>query len=193
MVKFRVAFVGHSQLPLQWPNSGTGDEEIEARVFRSPGAKARYFHRDPLLREVLEWEHDLTILWLGSNDIRHETSTAQLAQNIREIVAEIERRCLSKVIVTLIEPRLRHRRANRLEGNDYDLVAKSVNRRLKRSLSDHRFLNFTAPPYKQALSPDGVHFTAAGREMLRARFVTVIAQEHEDFLIKKGVPGPFRP
>ena len=99
-----------------------------------------------------------------------------MASDIRELVHELENRCGSKVLIALIEPRTGHRRRAGLEPGGYNRVAFSVNRRLRRSLKDHVFLNFTAPHStcysnvsERELSRDGVHFTAVGREMIQQK------------------------
>lgn len=152
MVLFRVALVGHSQLPVSWPSYGEGDEAVEVRLFRSPGGKVGTFRHNRVLREVLEWPHDLTVLWLGSNDICDRARPIVLANDIRELVREVENRCGSKVLISLIEPRTAHRRSAGLEPGGYNRVAASVNRRLRRSLRNHIFLDFTAPPYQREIS-----------------------------------------
>lgn len=190
MVVFKVTLVGHSQLPATWPSYGEGDEAVEVRLFRSPGGT---FRRNRVLREVLEWPHDLTVLWLGPNDICNRARPIVLANDIRELVREIENRCGSKVLIALSEPRTGHRRSGGLEPGGYNRVAFSANRRFRRSLRDHVFLDFTAPPYQRELGQDGVHFTAVGRETIQQKIRRMINREHEAFLISHRVPGPRRP
>lgn len=68
---WKISLVGHSQVPkeLNFPNA-------EIRIFRAPGGKAQFFHENELMNRVLNWEHDLSIVWLGSNDV---TSTQGIA------------------------------------------------------------------------------------------------------------------
>lgn len=56
---FKVSIVGHSQVPYSLE---TGLENTELRIYRKPGARARSFFVEERLTEVLEWNHDLTIL-----------------------------------------------------------------------------------------------------------------------------------
>ena len=118
---------------------------------------------------------------------------SELAQDIREVVSAIERECESQVIVTLIEPRIKFRRAAAVTQDDYRVVAESVNRRLKTSLREHVFFNFTAPLYRSHLADDGVHFNAEGQQLIVQYIHRKVAQEVEKFFVANKVPGPFRP
>lgn len=84
--------VGHSQVPQELEVPG-----VDLRIFRAPGGTARTFFTNDRLNNVLEWEHDWCILWLGSNDVYEEAIPRQISDHIFEIVREIERRCKAKV------------------------------------------------------------------------------------------------
>ena len=56
-VRYRVAIVGHSQVPVS-----LHDPRYDIRIFRAPGATAENFVKDRRLTAVWEWVHDLTIL-----------------------------------------------------------------------------------------------------------------------------------
>ena len=82
---FKVAIVGHSQVPRQLHAIDT-----TVRIFRAPGGRVSSFHSDSRLSSVLSWEHHLTFLWLGSNDVTPEVSTGELAGDIIRLATEIE-------------------------------------------------------------------------------------------------------
>ena len=97
---FKVALVGHSQMP-----RSLRVDNAEVKVFRAPGGKLANFHRDSRLNQVLSWPHNLTYLWLGSNDINPESNIGDLINQTKAIASEIEERCGSQVIIVEIEHR----------------------------------------------------------------------------------------
>ena len=92
--------MGHSQIPRQLnvPN-------VEIKFFRAPGAKASTFFNNSRMNKVLKWEHDLTILWIGSNDIGNYTEPEIVFNFVKEIYHAIQENCQSVVYVCQIEPR----------------------------------------------------------------------------------------
>ncbi len=50
-----------------------------------------------MLRSVLDWPHDLCVLWLGSNDIEANTNHFTAAHEVIEIAQAIESNCKSTV------------------------------------------------------------------------------------------------
>ena len=74
---WKISVVGHSQVPKKLEV-----EDAEIRIFRGPGDRADNFHNDTRMSEVLNWEHDLCILWIGSNDIDQESRPKDIAENI---------------------------------------------------------------------------------------------------------------
>lgn len=48
-------------------------EDCEIRRCKASGGKAHSFYGDPRLSAVLEWEHELSIMWLGSNDLKERS------------------------------------------------------------------------------------------------------------------------
>ena len=96
----KVSLVGHSQIP-----RSLNVDNVNLRVFRAPGGHAHSFDSDHRLNQVLSWEHDLCILWLGSNDIASGIDPGLLAEKILNSALEIERNCGAIVRICLIEPR----------------------------------------------------------------------------------------
>ena len=82
----KVSLVGHSQLPYELYVEGA-----EIKIFRAPGGRADSFFNDERLNSVLNWPHDLCILWLGSNDIEEDTVVGEVVDNITEIIDEISK------------------------------------------------------------------------------------------------------
>lgn len=159
---WNVALVGHSQIPTQITL-----EDANLAVFRAPGGKARSFYTDDRLRSVLSWSGDICVLWVGSNDIVDGISPVGLADVIVEIVQRIEVTCGAIVIVCLVEPRL-YPAGIPVDHTSYRKIQRAVNKHLQRKLSN-RFVQFNTNSYVTELARDGVHFTQAGRNLIRDR------------------------
>lgn len=101
---------------------------VEDRVFRAPGGKTRTFFTDTRLNQMLLWEHELCVLWLGSNDIRDGIKSKDITSEVIEIVEAIEWECEAKVYVCLMEPRLNPRGINQA---DHKMVQNFFNNQLK--------------------------------------------------------------
>ena len=97
---WKVSLVGHSQLPEELSMNN-----VEIQIYRAPGGRADNFFDDERLNDVLNWEHDLCLLWLGSNDIDNETRPRDIANNIIEVIESIEENCQAVVWICLVEPR----------------------------------------------------------------------------------------
>ena len=164
----QVSLVGHSQLPrnLTVP-------ETEIKIFRAPGGRADSFFSDHRLRDVLDWEHDFCILWLGSNDIEDDTDPNELFEEIQSIYEAIVSDCGAVVHVCQIEPRL-YAGATPIDSDGYRKIQNSVNKKIKRKLTT-RTTHFTASNFVETLSEDGVHWNAERKEMVRDKPESVVA------------------
>jgi len=164
---WKVSLVGHSQIPksLNVPN-------VELNIFRAPGGKASSFFEDNRMNEVLKWEHDLCILWLGSNDIKSNTNPDELLDRIAEICHAIERDCQAVVIVCQIEPRL-YLREIPVSHNQYKKIQGGINNRLKRRLSN-KLIHFNTCLFVKELASDGVHWSNTGRDRVDSKLKKVI-------------------
>ena len=168
---WKVSLVGHSQLPEQLTVSNT-----EIQIYRSPGARADEFFEDETLREVLNWEHDLCILWLGSNDIDGETSPNEIAENIKEIIEEIEQECQAVVWICLVEPRFYTN--GFMSDEDYRRAQRRINRVLKEL--GNQVIQFNGQQWIEALNSGGVHWTAEGKKRVKNKLRKAIKHFMED-------------
>ena len=163
----QVSCVGHSQLP-----HNLSVPETEIKIFRAPGGRADNLFSDHRLNDVLDWEHDFCILWLGSNDIEVDTDPNELFEEIKEVYETIANDCGAVVHVCLIEPRF-YPGASPIDSDGYRKIQNSVNKKIKRKLTT-RTTHFTASNFVEALSGDGVHWNAEGKEMVRDKLESVI-------------------
>ena len=176
-MKFKVAIVGHSQVPSHLDDLPS---PVEVQIFRSPGATARSFFNNDHLTAVFNGRYDMVILWLGSNDIHSGCKVTDIVSDIKSIVEQLEARCTPKVKICLIEPRLTETRWRpQIEQEAYNKVAKGVNNKLqKRALRGKGFITFGAKPFWYSLKSDGVRFDREGRERVKNKLTGAICNAH---------------
>ncbi len=143
---FRIALVGHSQIPRRFE---VNQEDVTVDIYRAPGGKAANFFDDERLNKVLRQKYDLIILWIRSNDIEKDCVVREIAGNIKNIVKELEARCEAEVRTCLIRPRKTEDQPRvRIEPDTYIRVAKGINEALqKKLLKKNRFLSFGVKPF----------------------------------------------
>ena len=123
-----IAIVGHSLVPR---SIGTVNG-ANIRIFRCPGSKASAFESSPL-SSVLQWPHDLTILFLGGNDVHDGCIPCNIVRDIEAVVELIHTYCHSHIALVLLEyrnPPLNNR--FNVTPSQYRRIANSINNRLKR-------------------------------------------------------------
>ncbi len=167
----KVALVGHSQIPRHLEVTN-----VQIRIFRAPGAKARTFFEDDRLNRVLEWEHDLTILWIGSNDIETSTNPARIFSDVKNIIKEITAKCQSLVHVCQIEPRTNPKG---MSVEKYKKFQVGINNRVKRALKTPN-IHFNNIQFVQELSEDGVHWNERGQAQVISKIKRVIEGHSSD-------------
>ena len=122
------------------------------------------------MNKVLEWEHHLTILWLGSNDISDNTNPEIIFNHIKDIFQEIQANCQSVVYICQVEPRVRTRN---ISAELYKKVQCGINNRIKKRLKTPN-IHFNNLQFVEELSGDGVHWSEAGRVRVESKFKKVI-------------------
>ena len=151
----------------------------QIRIFRSPGAKVSSFETNNIFREVLEWSHDLTILFLGGNDIYDGCVPSRITNDIQNVIEQIHEYCESQIAFILVEHRNPPPR-NRfnVSADQYNRVSNNINNRLKRkykSKSYVRFLSVGAKPFQNGVT-DGVHFDAETKLHLKQKLRNTIVR-----------------
>ena len=173
---YRVSLIGHSNVP----RDGIEAFGCEVRVYRSLGARAALFGENPVLQPVLGWQHELAILFLGSNDITPEVEAYEITDNIKAIVRQLEQ-CATKVALVLIEPRkIVNPPPGKVDQGTYDRVSRSVNRKLQRDLRGCEFLRYDAPYYKNHLKPDGVHWNREGKWKVKRDLIRYLNRKFDE-------------
>ena len=178
-VQKQVAIVGHSLVPLNL-RSVPG---AEIRIFRAPGAKVANFESNRTLNAVLQWPHDLTIRFIGGNDIYDGCIPSSIATNIQNVIEQIHEYCKSDIAFVLIEnrdPPLGNR--FNVSATQYNRVANNINNRLKRKYKTKpyiKFLSVGAKPFQRGVT-DGIHFDSETRFHLERKLRNTIARYIND-------------
>lgn len=74
------------------------------KIFRFSGATARNFHNNSILTTTLEFLHNLTIIFLGGNDIHTTRHPDETINHLRNIINSFkENNCTG--VFPLMEPR----------------------------------------------------------------------------------------
>ena len=171
---YRVSVLGHSNVPRE-PLEVFG---CEVRTYRSPGSHAATFDQNPTFSPVLEWQHELSVVFLGSNDVTPDVEVPEITESLKHVVRKLEQ-CADKVAVVLLEPRVILEPApGRPDQRTYNSVIKSVNRKLQRDLRGHDFINLSGPYFRNHLSQDGTHWNSIGKAKVRQCLCRYISKNH---------------
>ena len=178
----RVQIVGHSQVP----EGFVSYDDVQVDVYSKSGARLHHVQTSPELKDSLEQEVDLTILFIGGNDVFSLTPT-QIYRKIWDLV-ELYRRHSRAVRVCALEPReyWRSRRSvwrqrAELYNTNSDLINKRLTRKAK-TQKRYRVVNFTQVQFRNH-SGDGVHYYPLDQVFLIRRFKTVIKNVREELNI----------
>ena len=177
----KIALVGHSQIPKIFRPK---EPDVEVKIFRAPGAKAVQFNGDTRLNRVLEYKHDLTFLWIGSNDLRTGVNTAEISLQIKSIAKRIQDACGSKVILVTPENRSCDRikrEEHKVPQTEYDRMRKAVRKSLR---GDKRFLSTDLGTTCWKLAADGIHLSSQSKATVNQK-LSILIKQHKD-----GTRGP---
>ena len=170
---YRVAIVGHSQVPKQLT---VNDTNIKIDIFRRPGGCVTHFDESPL-RDVLDEKFDLVFLFLGGNDIvNYPLDCKPVSDALKEILLKLKT-ITNELRFVLIERRnyAPNNRFN-LDNAEYERGRKQVNSSLRHFLKGQsiRSINTAAPWFGDHLKADGVHFDNNAQEELKTKIRNAI-------------------
>ena len=163
-----MALVGHSQVP----STFEAPEGAEVRIFRRRGGLIRHFDEAPLVN-VYDYEPDLVILFLGSNDVLdYADNWLPLVKRLRDILHDLTAVCPRVWVVTIERRRFASEHLSLL----YEAYRKKINRKLRKQIRNMnvRMVNITATWFLNNLGPDGVHFNAQAKQEIKSKFRAVI-------------------
>ena len=169
---FKVALVGHSQIP----NTITPLRNTEVRVFKRPGGSVFQFEEPPF-SEVFDYRPDLVILFLGGNDVAlYGDEHQRIVSKLKQILARLKELSNNVIFVTL--ERRNYPLNNRfgVVNEVYNRNRKKVNDKLRAFLrrKSIRQINVTAPWFSENLRSDGVHFNSSAAIEFRRKIILAI-------------------
>ena len=173
----KVAIVGHSQIPEYLPDI----VGVETRIFRLPGGRLHDVYENEILNDSFKWSHDMTIIFLGGNDVTHK-SRELIVGNLLDLVEGFKNKGSRIIVVVLIEPRTYHS-SNRfgIDNDTYKSDMFFINRKLKRLANSRHFkvLNINARPFQYGHVRDGVHFDMESKVEITKKLVNCIIKNLE--------------
>ena len=156
---FRVALIGHSHVPTgyEYPL----DEEVRLYFYRLPGATISEVKNHPRFRSFWNSRFDLTILFIGGNDIKPDVNPRAVIDEYKHLLHSINGKDCA-CITTTIEHRIIYR-DNRfaLSQEIYNQKSRSVNRHLVRYFGhvSQEFISLSRGIFTGERAQDGVHFS----------------------------------
>lgn len=119
----QIVLVGHSFIP----TSIGAIEVANIKVYGAPGARASTFGSNRTLSHLLEWPHNITILFTGDNDVFHGC-IPNIAKDTKAVIDLTHDHYHLHVAVVLLEPRNPpiNKRFN-VSHSHYKRIAASIN------------------------------------------------------------------
>ena len=174
----RTAILGHSQIrSFEDYIVNRGIKEIISLC--KPGAKFENFLNSITIRQLKEFNPELVVVVLGSNDIDHTRNAGQNKHQviylaINHFIDKIKSIGLNFTLRILeIEPRMNCR----ICPSEYNLIRKAVNRKLHRKLREEFVFTYNQGIHEDSIGSDGVHFNSRGKQALRNVILKII-REH---------------
>ena len=169
---FKVAVVGHSQVPITYETISN----VEIKVFKRSGALVDHMFQPPL-SNVFEYRPDLVFLFLGANDIAHHThDPVYVSDKLSNILKRLAEVCAQVRFVNLERRHYALSNHFNLRNDEYERCRRFINQRMRRYCKwAHVWtINITSPWFYNHLSGDGIHFDNEASLELRRKILYVI-------------------
>ena len=166
----KAAVVGHSQVP-----HNVQIENVETRMFRRPGAKIRHFHEE-ILNNLLTYEPDIVILFLGGNDIdAGDDCVVRVATALKGVIQVLRDNCGVVIVVDIEYRNFSTSRVPGLTSELYNHRRMQINRNLARYCNRRniRTIN-TSLDSIQRVRNDGVHFDRLAAAKVKTKISNAI-------------------
>jgi lysophospholipase L1-like esterase len=170
----KVAIYGHSFVKhLEKHFNPQTDSKLIIKFFAISGGKiATPIYKDgqyiPLVKHQItrEWQHfkpDLTVTFLGGNDITNETQPAEIVHSFKDLCEN--QKWTTEFIIASIENRLKVRE-NTVSLENYEILRTEINDRLATTFKENfwNLDNFWNNP--ESRTTDGVHLTETYNKLL---------------------------
>ena len=150
---FRVALVGHSQLPYI-----DNYDDVEFKRFKKGGARIRTFTQGSDYERICSDEWDCVILFLGGNDLCDHHNASEMVADLMNFVNDIR---APLKLVTEIENCTYSRRLgeqHNITTDQYRRLAKCANNKLSHIKKSRAFQLIHTPSSYNNDARDGIHF-----------------------------------
>ena len=160
---FKVAIVGHSQVPTNIP----AFNGVEIKFFRRTGAKLVHLHQSPLI-DVYNYRPNLCVLYMGGNDIAGpNVDCREIIKGLRDTLLSLKDIAQKVVFVNIEERRYAIGNRHGIDTETYNTHRKWVKSNLRRFLriNDIGTINVSGPWFPSQ-RVDGVHFNKEAKKVL---------------------------
>ena len=160
---YKVAIVGHSQVPTNIPAINS----VEIKIFRQSGARLVHLQQSPL-RDVFNYRPNLCIFYMGGNDIAvSNVDCHEVIKSIRDALLSLKDIAQKVVFVNIEERRYAVGNRRGVDTETYNTHRKWVNNNLRRFLRiNHIGTINVSGPWFASQSVDGVHFNKEAKRVL---------------------------
>ena len=157
---FRVALVGHSQVPTGYDYPVEG-EEVRVYYYRLPGAKLDDVKNHASFRTFWETTFDLTIVFIGGNDITVDVNPRFVADKYKQLLQRINGKDHASIATTIEHRVISPINRFALTQAIYNTKSRSINRHLVRYFGhvSQEFLSLSRGIFTGERARDGIHFS----------------------------------
>ena len=174
---YRVALVGHSQLPYI-----EDYEDVEFEHFKKKGARIGTFTDSSCFGRICSDQWDCVIIFLGGNDLCDHHNADQMVNDLMRLVGQVR---ASTILVTEIEKRTyRPDLASKYNTTteQYMRLATTANNKLRRKSSSLGTFHLIHLPssYNRETVDGGIHFNEIASRSLIAKYAGAIRHARYD-------------
>ena len=128
-----VAILGHSQLrEFKIEHLNLNDNVIDVKKFWKPGARLATILSENIFQDLVAFQPDVIIIFLGGNDISRESKPAKLIDDYKNLIEQLRLSVSLSVGIFALEIEKRVPRNERyIDAESYRKFRRSVNRRLQ--------------------------------------------------------------
>ena len=157
---FRVAFVGHSQVPLNYEYR-VPEANVRIYVYRKPGARVRDIRLDPQFRSFWNHRFDISFIFIGGNDLEPETNPRAVKDEYIHLLNIVNGKDVACIPTTIERRELPTFHRHFINQAQYNRKSRALNRMLIRYWRRHNqeYLDLQRGVFTGPRAQDGVHFS----------------------------------
>ena len=157
---FRVAFIGHSQVPTRYEYQFQ-DANVRIYVYRKPGARIKDLRLDPQFRSFWRHRFDVSFIFIGGNDIERDTQPRAVSDEYCHLLNIINGKDVACIPTTIERRELPTFHRHFINQAEYNRKSRTLNRILIRYWRSHHqeYLDLQRGVFTGPRARDGVHFS----------------------------------